>query len=288
MRSRSVALFLCLVSGQVRTLAQDASPPQDPEVQAILAAEGDARTKAIVDYLETRFRSNAIFAGQFASLGALGDEAVDTLTAWAKKTPKQTRLGDRFRLTCVRALRDVVKEPSEALITTLGELADDIIEDTEIRNEAVYALAQFGKRERVEKYLARLRKDAESENVVSRAQANNLLATAHYNLREYEQAVEHYDAVLKAFESGKLGFAGQGVIFYNCACSLALAGNKDRAFQRLEQALEANRKDGGSLDRNLLEKDRDITALRADERFAPLVEKYFPKDGAKDEGDKRP
>ena len=53
---------------------------------------------------------------------------------------------------------------------------------------------------------------------------------------------------------------------YNLACSLALSGETDGAFQALERAREL-----GYDDADFLEQDPDLGALHGDPRFAALV-----------------
>ncbi|MCK6461779.1 MAG: hypothetical protein L6Q95_18015 [Planctomycetes bacterium] len=52
---------------------------------------------------------------------------------------------------------------------------------------------------------------------------------------------------------------------YNLACSCALLGGKEEAFQRLREACEL-----GFDDLNLLRRDRDLDSLRDDARFREI------------------
>ncbi len=61
-------------------------------------------------------------------------------------------------------------------------------------------------------------------------------------------------------------------VHYNLACSLALAGEIDAAFQALEAAVER-----GYGDAEHLAGDEDLAALRDDERFAALVRRLCPR-----------
>lgn len=62
---------------------------------------------------------------------------------------------------------------------------------------------------------------------------------------------------------------------YSAACCHALAGDKDAAFARLEQAVAAGFRDVGHLG-----KDPDLDALRADIRWATLVEGVQAREAA--------
>jgi tetratricopeptide (TPR) repeat protein len=59
------------------------------------------------------------------------------------------------------------------------------------------------------------------------------------------------------------------VVRYNLACSLALMGKKDDAFEALERAIEL-----GYDDFEHLKKDSDLKRLRNDPRFKSLLLKY--------------
>ena len=62
--------------------------------------------------------------------------------------------------------------------------------------------------------------------------------------------------------------------YYNCACSLALGGKTDEAFEYLEKALANGAASGYRLSDQLLQTDMDIRSLRSDKRFAELLAKY--------------
>ena len=57
------------------------------------------------------------------------------------------------------------------------------------------------------------------------------------------------------------------IVHYNLACSLALVGKKDEAFQALEKAIEH-----GYSDFEHLKRDSDLKTLRDDPRFKTLIE----------------
>jgi tetratricopeptide (TPR) repeat protein len=74
--------------------------------------------------------------------------------------------------------------------------------------------------------------------------------------------VGSYELAAQAFRlSARAGLRADASL-YNAACAYALAGEKERAFDFLKQALEA-----GFDDSNLLEEDTDLDSLRSDTRF---------------------
>ena len=79
--------------------------------------------------------------------------------------------------------------------------------------------------------------------------------------KRYREAGERYDkaAWLRWWS---------GVMYYNAACSWALAGVKDQALADLEEAFAT----GFSPDRSGARNDPDFTSLRDDPRFRRLVD----------------
>lgn len=100
--------------------------------------------------------------------------------------------------------------------------------------------------------------------IVEREPANGQalvrLGTAHHHLGEYAQAIEAY---------GRAIAIGQNTTaMFNLACSHALAGQPDRAFEWLEKALAAGFPQPG-----LIATDSDLASLKGDPRFAALAKR---------------
>ncbi|MFD2512897.1 DUF6624 domain-containing protein [Pontibacter locisalis] len=85
-------------------------------------------------------------------------------------------------------------------------------------------------------------------------------AFAKYEAKEYRASGEMYDKVLKAGN-------GTASDYYNAACSWALAGNKNKAFAHLEQAVAK-----GYTSVKHMQQDSDLSSLHADKRWPKLVE----------------
>lgn len=66
-------------------------------------------------------------------------------------------------------------------------------------------------------------------------------------------------------------------LYYSAACASALAGRADAAFALLDQSVEH-----GFLNANQLDSDSDFTSLKADARWAPLLEKTRTRAKAND------
>jgi tetratricopeptide (TPR) repeat protein len=258
--------------------AQDSRPssdkPRSPALAAVLAADADLRPRALQDFVEEQISTNAVFAGQYSGLMPVQPEAVALLSTWITEPPRGVSAAPAFRIASIQALRDLVDEPADALLDELRTVADDASADPRLCTTAVYALAQFGDRERVEALIANLEKQAELDDPREQFNALAQLSDTYYNLREHEAAVEAYDRLVALIET----LPPQSTfptIYYNRVCSLALLGRLDDAFAGLQDALAEGARVGRQLSRQLLETDRDIAALRADPRFAELVAKYL-------------
>lgn len=85
------------------------------------------------------------------------------------------------------------------------------------------------------------------------------LANIYYSSKRYEKAVTAYQGCIDA---GYAVFLAR----YNGACSLALTGDLDAAFEWLDQAFAT-----GYTDLDHIEKDADLVELRKDSRWSDLV-----------------
>ncbi|MCC8364289.1 hypothetical protein LK996_14535 [Lysobacter sp. A6] len=84
-------------------------------------------------------------------------------------------------------------------------------------------------------------------------------AQAAYAAKDYARSADLYAAAAKAG-------ADTGGVYYNAACSAALAGRGDAAFDFLQQAVDAGWANGKHM-----AQDSDLASLHADARWAPLI-----------------
>jgi len=82
---------------------------------------------------------------------------------------------------------------------------------------------------------------------------------AAYGQQHWAESARLYD------RAASLGAAGAATDHYNAACSLALGGDLDGAFEQLQKALDA-----GFHDADLLAADGDLEALRGDVRWSGI------------------
>jgi carboxyl-terminal processing protease len=86
-------------------------------------------------------------------------------------------------------------------------------------------------------------------------------AQAAYDRKDYAQSAALYKRALPFATVSERGEAE-----YNMACSLALAGNRDEAFDTLRNAVE-----DGYTDRKDTETDRDLFSLHTDPRWQTVL-----------------
>lgn len=97
------------------------------------------------------------------------------------------------------------------------------------------------------------------------------LAYSQLAANKNQEALSSYEA---AFQLGiPPGANTRGLAYYNMACAYTRLKNPDKAFEMLGKAI-----DEGYADRNSLETDSDLAALRGDARFKALLDR-LPKSG---------
>ncbi|MBL8896717.1 MAG: hypothetical protein JNM84_03780 [Planctomycetes bacterium] len=280
-------LVLLAVGGLAspRAVAQDPAPAPTPApaaaaqeqlspLEALKKATPEELPKALRAFVEDQISSNALFAGQYAALKSVtGCEAL--IHEWISRPPSGTSRTP-FRTACVRATRDLTEKASEELAAKLNKIAAASYEAADLRKECAYALAQFGQRQIVEARLAEIEKATQSEEATQRAIGFQELADVRYNLREFPAAAAAHESFLAIIEGGKFPIdpAAQPTLFYNAACSHALAGDKEKALARLTNALDAWKKEG-AIPRRLIETDMDLRSLREDAKFKELLATYL-------------
>lgn len=261
-------------------LAADAT--NGPLALAQLADRGRAiLARCVSNFVRRQADTNAIYAGQYLALRDFNPEVSELLLRWAKEAPRDAANPDQFRTACLRALRDTLAadQATDQVRTQLKEIAQKAQAG---RNQdyfitAVCALQQYGDATLFDKIKDNVQKQSEGAGDEGKTQAASMLAELHYTARRYEEAANHYKAFVALLEQAPTPPQGLPTVIYNTACSLALAGKTEEAFQYLEKALDAGTKSQQPLTKALLDSDHDIETLRKDPRFAALYEKHFGK-----------
>jgi len=87
------------------------------------------------------------------------------------------------------------------------------------------------------------------------------LGTSQIYLRQLPEAIKNLEQAIKVG-------GGAALDFYNLACAFALSGEKEKALDNLEKAINA-----GFTDRQQYETDSDLDSLRQTERFKELLKR---------------
>jgi tetratricopeptide (TPR) repeat protein len=98
-----------------------------------------------------------------------------------------------------------------------------------------------------------------------------------YEQKSFQASAEAYDQAIA------LQPDISGTVYYNAACSWALAGNPEKALDRLEDAIEK-----GWIDVNWTQKDTDLTSLHALPRWATIIADLQKKSDAYEAGLNKP
>lgn len=234
--------------------------------------------RCIAGHLQDKLATNAIYAGQFEELRDYMPEAAPLLLDWAAKPPKDAPTSSEYRSACLRALRDVlpadqgtdaIRKDLRALLAKAQAAAEESLFLT-----AACALHQYGDTAPFDRIKASVEKNAADEQSPQRLSALNTLAELHYQLGQFAATAGYYKSLLEASVQAGLPVERITTLTYNLACSLALAGKTDEAFEHLDKALAMAAK-GRLLSRAMIDEDHDMNSLRADPRFQALVRKYF-------------
>ncbi|MHC4077732.1 MAG: hypothetical protein ACYST0_04720 [Planctomycetota bacterium] len=247
-------------------------------LQRLLTAPEEYRQFALVAFIDDEIGKRTIYAGQYSGLRKLDWDVQAMLLKWLDEPPLEAEDGRAFRNACISALRDVVEgEGSAEVRATLKKIATTKYQSRPIKENATYALAQFGDTSLVDDLIAEHVKRTKDEQATNQARGWQGLAEVYKGLRKYEDAVKAYKQLFILIDSNQVTYPPQymPVLIYNSACSMARAGHKDAAFVQVEKALKAGKESGNPLRRSLLDNDMDIQSLREDERFGPLVQKYL-------------
>lgn len=256
--------------------------PGSPEERRRQALESLTAALAL-DYIERVQKSEMFYAGQYDDLRVLQPHVGNLYLNLLVETPDW--FAEQRRPLLIPALRDLYPtSPSEALLRQLRDIAEDEeLESWNLRLGLFCALAQWGDRELIDRYLAELQQRASRVDAEDRLEIDRTLARTYHLLRDYEAAAREYGRLLRNAEAGEIVVRPED--YYNAACSSSLTGDLESALRELERcvALLCSGTVDSSLmlKRDLFERDPELANIRKTKRFRDLVSKAF---SAKDEG----
>ena len=272
-------LVSSLITAGLRAQAEAIPDGPADQVKRLLAATEEERPGALVAVIKARMATNVVFAGQYTDLMPASEHLAPLVVTWLDAPPAGISKPDPFRVACINVLRDLITDSTEELRTTLRALAEDDFEAEAVRQNAVFALAQFGDRALIEEQLREATRQTKAKDQRLQFTGWNALANIHYNARAYDAAVEAYKHAAKILEAAGQQQALQ-TIYYNCACSLALSGHTGTAIDYIEKALKLSAKTGRPFPRQMLDSDMDIVTIRGTDRFKALINRHFGEPSA--------
>lgn len=252
----------------------EAGPPVVPRVKPMFGSEVGKFEQLVRRLIEAELERIALaapglrFHGQYAHLAVTGDAGVDALMAIFLDDD----VAVQRRRSAGYALGDI---GNDRLVPQLGKVADDFLTEEWLEREAVYLLARFGDRTRVERWIAVhteiTEQELNSRTLTAMLGAHSELAEVFYRIRDYATAVRHHEKKLVLLRDLRERVVPElataldeeiGLVRYNLACSLCLSGRIDDSFRRLEEGLEE-----GHVSLAMIDRDGDLARIRADERF---------------------
>ncbi|MDD2889194.1 MAG: PDZ domain-containing protein [bacterium] len=147
---------------------------------------------------------------------------------------------------------DIIVEVNEKTITEEKDLTKFIIE-TEPGQKLTFTILRENKKQKITTVLSEL-----PDSLVKQRLADK--AYKAYKNKNYKESAEIYEKVIQI-----KGNTDNGT-FYDAACSFALAGNKDKAFEYLGKAV-----DNGYCNLQWMRTDTDLASLHKDPRFKKIL-----------------
>ena len=244
--------------------------PATPEVRSVIESILRREIRRSLD------EEGAVrYQGQFAHLRPRGDRGAEILLDMFGNEDETNDTRNR----AATALGDL---GGPAQVEALEKIADDFLAEAWVEREAVFLLARFGNRTRVEKRLAALQKIADQPpleaTIPSILAAHGDLAEVHYRITDYKKAIHHYNkkqALLEEMrdrvrEELKEPFQAEiNLLQYNLACSLALDGRVGEAYGALDRSMASR-----EITIDMVQTDGDLRAVRADARFAQWLKDW--------------
>ena len=213
------------------------------------------------------------YQGQFAHLRPLGEVGAGILLRLFGSEDETNDTRNR----AATALGDL-GGPNQ--VTDLEEIADDFLVEAWVEREAVFLLARFGNRVRVEKRLAALQKIADQPaleaTIPAILSAHGDLAEVHYRVADFKKAIHHYNQKQALLEEMRERVRAElkepiqaeiDLLQYNLACSLALDGRVGEAFGALDRSMASR-----EITLDMVQTDGDLRAVRQDSRYATWLQ----------------
>lgn len=253
-----------------RELHRDAGRDRRKGLEALLSS-------STLEFMRRQRSGGIRFAGQFDVLRPMQPEVGEFLFGLLLDTPQWYPNSHRVRL--VPALRDVQPtSPGEPIMGRVIAMAEnEDIEPEPLRRALAGMLWQWGDKRLAQQRIDALVQQSTEGDVEDRVRVLLDLSELQYELREYRSAAATHRSVQAMSKAAHLPL--KPIDYYQSACTHALSGDTERAFEALQQCAELQSSpdtdSSRKLDRNLFLTDPEIDSLRRDPRFAAIMQKAF-------------
>lgn len=246
----------------------------------------DLATEVMLRCLADGRDSGMTFRGQYAALTALGPFAPARALELLLKPPAWFAETRRVELVPLIADLQVLPPPPPVLLGITDVIAATETEPDDLRLALSCLVWQWGRKEPVLARAATLREASADGDAEDRLVAMRQLADLWYRVQDHVKAAGTHAAMTSMATRGKLQLSPTD--WYWGACYCALGGRVDdgiAALERCADLLASPSTDSSQrLPRRLFERDPDLGKLRADPRFAAIVERAFAPAREPDKG----
>lgn len=235
-----------------------------------------------LEFLRRQRDSGVRFVGQYDALRPLQPWVGQFLFGLLLDTPQWYPHSHRVRL--IPALRDLqVMSPGAPLVDRVMAIVEnDAIEPESLRVALACMLWQWGVPRFAQERIDDLVRQSTEGDAEDRIRVLRELAELYYELRDHRSAAATHRSVQAMAKAARVLL--DPLDWYQSACSHALIGDTDRAFEALQQCAVLQAAPGvdvsRKLPRALFLTDPEIDSLREDPRFAAILAKAFPAEPA--------
>lgn len=235
-------------------------------------------TRVILAFIDRARASGVAFRGQHDALQSMQPYASEALFSLLLRPPDWFASTRRRHL--VPAIADLAAAaPDHEIFDEITEVIENAeLEPADLRLSLACLVWQWGDRQHVEAELSRLRAASAEGDAEDRLIAMRELANLHYRVRDFGKAASTHRALELMADRADLEL--MPIDWYWSACYHALGGKIDRGMESLERCvtmLASPLVDSSlKLPESLFRKDPELGLLRADPRFAAIVERAFP------------
>lgn len=235
-------------------------------------------THAALEFLRRQRATDITFQGQYSALQPLQPYVGDLLFGLLLETPEWFPLTHRIHL--VPALRDLQPRlPEAARVDAIVRIVENArLEPDNLRRGLAALLWQWGMKQHAQAMIAALVAATGEGDAEERVQTTLELADFYNQLREYRLAAGAHRSAQALAKNANVAL--KPIAWYSAACVHALLGDVERGLAAVGECaglLASPHLDSSlRLPRAMFDTDPELASLRADPRWAGLMQRAFP------------